>query len=150
MDNNATKILYVEDDPSSETLVRRVLESEGYQVVTVSDGLSAIKVAKHELPDLILMDINIGGLDGYEVTTRMRVSMQYNSYPSSCGTFTYGEVEDYTAYITGGCTQYTLTTNTVGNGSISLNHPGGTYCEGTVVTLTAVPDTGRNIISTIV
>jgi signal transduction histidine kinase len=67
-----TKILYVEDDPSSEILVRRVLESEGFQVVTTSDGLSAIEIAKRELPDLILMDINISGLDGYEVTTRLR------------------------------------------------------------------------------
>jgi C1A family cysteine protease len=74
------------------------------------------------------------------VTTRMRVSMSYSTYPPICGTFTYGEVEDYTADISGGCTEYTLTTNTVGNGSISLNPPGGTYCEGTVVTLTATPD----------
>jgi signal transduction histidine kinase len=66
------KILYVEDDPSSEVLVRRVLESEGFQVVTTSDGLSAIEIAKRELPDMILMDINISGLDGYEVTTRLR------------------------------------------------------------------------------
>jgi signal transduction histidine kinase len=67
-----TKILYVEDDPSSEILVRRVLESEGFDVVTTSDGLTAIETAKSELPDIILMDINISGLDGYEVTTRLR------------------------------------------------------------------------------
>ena len=66
------KILYVEDDPSSERLVRRVLESEGFQVVSTADGLSAIEIAKRELPDMILMDINISGLDGYEVTTRLR------------------------------------------------------------------------------
>ncbi|NIM17120.1 MAG: M28 family peptidase [Candidatus Aminicenantes bacterium] len=74
--------------------------------------------------------------------TRMRVSMSYSTYPPMCGTFTYGEVEDYTANISAACTQYTLTTNTVGNGNITLNPTGGTYCEGTVVTLTAVPDTG--------
>ncbi|RLC95879.1 MAG: hypothetical protein DRI77_09345 [Chloroflexi bacterium] len=67
-----TKILYVEDDPSSAALVRRLLESEGYQIVHASDGLSAIAVARHEVPDLILMDINISGLDGYELTTRLR------------------------------------------------------------------------------
>jgi len=67
-----TKILYVEDDPASIVLVHRVLESEGYQVVTVSDGLSAVDIATREMPDLILMDININGLDGYEVTTRLR------------------------------------------------------------------------------
>jgi uncharacterized repeat protein (TIGR02543 family) len=74
--------------------------------------------------------------------TRMRVSMSYSTYPPICGTFTYGEVEDYTVNITASCTQYTLTTNTVGNGSITLDPPGGTYCEGTAVTLTAVPDAG--------
>jgi uncharacterized repeat protein (TIGR02543 family) len=74
--------------------------------------------------------------------TRMRVSMSYSTYPPICGTFDYGEVEDYTANIAGACTQFTLTTNVVGNGSISLNPPGGTYCEGTEVTLTAVPDAG--------
>jgi vibriolysin len=74
--------------------------------------------------------------------TRMRVSMSYSTYPPICGSFTYGEVEDYTANISGACTQYTLTTNSVGNGSITLDPAGGTYCEGTVVTLTAAPDAG--------
>ncbi len=76
-----TKILYVEDDPASEILVRRVLESEGFQVVTASDGLSAIETAKSELPDMILMDINISGLDGYEVTTRLRTIDELKKVP---------------------------------------------------------------------
>ena len=75
------KILYVEDDPSSEILVRRVLESEGFQVVTTADGLSAIEIAKRELPDMILMDINISGLDGYEVTTRLRTIEDLQQIP---------------------------------------------------------------------
>jgi uncharacterized repeat protein (TIGR02543 family) len=81
------------------------------------------------------------GVDG---VTRMRVSMSYSTSPPYCGTFTYGEVEDYTVDISGGVPpeQYTLTTNTVGQGSITLNPPGGTYDEGTVVTLTAVPASG--------
>jgi len=75
------KILYVEDDPSSKVLVRRVLESEGYQVVCVSDGLSAIEIAEQERPDLILMDINISGLDGYEVTTRLQTIKELQQVP---------------------------------------------------------------------
>ena len=75
------KILYVEDDPSSVVLVRRVLESEGYQVVTAEDGLSAIEAAARERPDLILMDICIGGLDGYEVTTRIRSIPELRTIP---------------------------------------------------------------------
>ena len=76
-----TTILYVEDDPASVVLVRRVLESEGYRVITTSDGLSAIETASRELPDLILMDINIGGLDGYEVTTRLRTIEELQHVP---------------------------------------------------------------------
>ena len=76
-----TKILYVEDDPASVILVRRILESEGYQVITTEDGLSAIEIASRELPDLILMDINIGGLDGYEVTTRLRTIEEMQRVP---------------------------------------------------------------------
>ena len=77
----SANILYVEDDPASVALVRRVLESEGYQVVAVEDGLSAIKVARREMPDLILMDINISGLDGYEVTTRLRSIEEMQQVP---------------------------------------------------------------------
>jgi signal transduction histidine kinase len=75
------KVLYVEDDPACMLLVHRLLESEGFQVVTTSDGLSATEFAMYEKPDLILMDINIGGLDGYEVTTKLRGLTELDSTP---------------------------------------------------------------------
>jgi signal transduction histidine kinase len=75
------KILYVEDDPASMLLVHRILQSEGYQVVTASDGLSATQFAMTEKPDLILMDINISGLDGYEVTTKLRNTPELEDIP---------------------------------------------------------------------
>lgn len=67
-----TKILYVEDTPASQRLVQRILTAEGFEVVVADDGISAIKVARRERPDLVLMDINIGSLDGYEVSTRLK------------------------------------------------------------------------------
>ena len=67
-----TKILYVEDDLSSQRLVQRILTAEGFDVTLAEDGLKAIEAARREKPDLVLMDINISGLDGYEVTTRLR------------------------------------------------------------------------------
>ncbi|HNT73802.1 MAG TPA: response regulator [Anaerolineae bacterium] len=67
-----TKILYVEDDLSSQRLVQRILTAEGFEVVIADNGITAIESARREKPDLILMDINISGLDGYEVTTRLR------------------------------------------------------------------------------
>ncbi len=81
MEQRKPKILYVEDDPASEILVRRILGSEGFEIVSASDGLTAIEVARRELPDMILMDINISGLDGYEVTTRLRTIEELKNIP---------------------------------------------------------------------
>ncbi|MBN1955742.1 MAG: hybrid sensor histidine kinase/response regulator [Anaerolineae bacterium] len=66
------QILYVEDDPSSATLVQRVLGAEGYNVTVVTDGMAALEMGQRMQPVLVLMDINISGMDGYEVTTRLR------------------------------------------------------------------------------
>ncbi len=76
-----TKILYVEDTPESQRLVQRILAAEGFDVVIAEDGISAIEIARTEMPDLILMDINIGGLDGYEVTTRLRTIQGLEDVP---------------------------------------------------------------------
>ncbi len=67
-----TKILYVEDDAASQRLVQRLLMAEGFEVAIADNGLTAIETARREKPNLILMDINFSGLDGYEVTTRLR------------------------------------------------------------------------------
>ncbi len=69
---NRPLILYVEDDPSSASLVQRVLSVEGFEVTIAPDGISALEAAQRLRPVLVLMDINISGMDGYEVTTRIR------------------------------------------------------------------------------
>ena len=66
------KILYIEDNAENRLLIRRVLETEGYLVLEAEDGISGIRNAQSERPDLILMDIMMPGLDGREVTTRLR------------------------------------------------------------------------------
>jgi two-component system cell cycle response regulator DivK len=68
---NAT-ILYIEDNPDNRMLVRRVLEAEGYQVVEAEDGLEGIECLKATIPDLVLMDINLPEMSGYEVTARLK------------------------------------------------------------------------------
>ncbi len=67
-----TNILYVEDDVSSQRLVERILTADGYSVAIIDNGINAIEIARQNKPDLILMDININDLDGYEVTTHLR------------------------------------------------------------------------------
>lgn len=66
------KILYIEDNPENRLLIRRVLSADSYEVIDAEDGLSGIKKAQSERPDLILMDIMMPGFDGREVTTRLR------------------------------------------------------------------------------
>lgn len=75
------KILYVEDNPDSLLLVRRILEPQGYEVIEAADGLTAIRRAQEVCPDLILMDISIPGMDGFEVTTRLRGMQELHHVP---------------------------------------------------------------------
>ncbi len=66
------KILYIEDNPDNRLLVRRILMVEDYEVVEAEDGPSGIEAALRERPDLILMDMNLPEMDGYELTRRLR------------------------------------------------------------------------------
>lgn len=68
----AACILYVEDNLENRTLIKRVLEIEGYRVVEAADGLTGVQKAEAVSPDLILMDINLPDVDGYEATARIR------------------------------------------------------------------------------
>jgi len=66
------RVLVVDDDPNILSLLRRGLSFEGYQVATAADGVAALAVARDELPDLIVLDVMMPGLDGLEVCRRLR------------------------------------------------------------------------------
>jgi signal transduction histidine kinase len=72
MSQSPQKVLYVEDNAVNRLLVRRVLTHAGYFVLEAEDGLAGIQIAQEEKPDLILMDIMIPGMDGYQVTTKLK------------------------------------------------------------------------------
>jgi two-component system cell cycle response regulator DivK len=65
-------ILYIEDNFDNRLLVRRVLEAEGYRVIEAEDGVQGLDYLQSETPDLVLMDINLPELDGYEMTKRLK------------------------------------------------------------------------------
>ena len=65
-------ILHIEDDPVNRRLVTKLLSAAGHTVVDAATGLEGIRIAAELVPDLILVDINIPDLDGYEVTLRLR------------------------------------------------------------------------------
>ena len=74
-------ILYVEDNPDNRLLVRRVLLAEGYSLVEAKDADEAIGVLNNSHPDLILMDINMPGVDGYTLTTQIKSMPGFERVP---------------------------------------------------------------------
>lgn len=67
-----TKILLIEDDRLNRFLFQECLETEGFNTISAKDGLSGIERAREDLPDLIICDIVLPGLDGYEVLSQLR------------------------------------------------------------------------------
>jgi DNA-binding response OmpR family regulator len=66
------RILIVDDEPNIVLALELLMKKEGYEVHTVSDGESAVQAAKEFRPDLILLDIMMPKMDGYEVCQSMR------------------------------------------------------------------------------
>lgn len=66
------RLLIVDDVPDNLFLVRTILEEEGYEIITLSNGQDALKIIETEPPDLILLDVMMPVMDGYEVTRRIR------------------------------------------------------------------------------
>jgi len=82
MNNNpAKKILIVDDEPDILEFLQYNLRKEGYQVVTASDGVQAIKVAAQEKPDLILLDIMMPEMDGVETCRLLRSKNEFDDTP---------------------------------------------------------------------
>lgn len=66
------RILVVEDNPLNLRLVRDVLQFAGYEVVAATSGEEGLSVAEADPPDLVLMDLQLPGIDGYETLRRLR------------------------------------------------------------------------------
>lgn len=75
------KILYIEDNETNRLLVRRILMVEDYEVIEAADGPTGLELLKTVRPDLILMDMNLPDVDGYEMTRRIREVPDYNAIP---------------------------------------------------------------------
>lgn len=75
------KILVIEDNDQNRYLFSFILEKNGYQVIAARDGLEGVNKAKAEKPELILVDIRLPKLDGYEVTRQLRELPEFKSVP---------------------------------------------------------------------
>lgn len=99
------KILVVEDDINNlEMLVRRLIRND-FNVVSANDGVTALKMISEEMPDLILLDIGLPGMDGWQVVERVKRDEKTASIPIIALT-AYATREDYEKTMAVGCDHY--------------------------------------------
>ncbi|NIP28431.1 MAG: response regulator, partial [Phycisphaerae bacterium] len=74
-------ILYIEDNPDNRMLVYRVLRAEGFDIHSVPDGRTGLNFLEQQIPNLILMDINLPEIDGYTLTTLLKNRPELSHVP---------------------------------------------------------------------
>jgi two-component system, cell cycle response regulator DivK len=75
------RILVVEDQEDNRRIIRDLLASAGYEMIEAVDGEAGVRLAETERPDLILMDIQLPVLDGYEATRRIKADPELRAIP---------------------------------------------------------------------
>ena len=97
-----SKILIVDDSPVDLANLKSIIEEAGYSVVTASDGEEAYKIAKSARPDLILMDVVMEGVDGYEACRRITSDQETGKIPVIFVTSKNQKADEVWAKIQGG------------------------------------------------
>lgn len=100
------KILLVEDDNMSRDMLSRRLQRSGYQVLIATDGVEGVALARSELPDLILMDMSLPVLDGWEATRQIKANAKTRHIPIIAQT-AHVMAGDREKCIAAGCDDYT-------------------------------------------
>jgi DNA-binding response OmpR family regulator len=75
------RILAVDDSPTILEMIKAILVSGGYDVITAADGAEALETARAEVPDLILLDVMLPKLDGYRVCRLLKFDQKYKQIP---------------------------------------------------------------------
>jgi len=81
MDNNKKKILVIDDESSLVEMLSIRLEANNYQVIAASDGQEGLDKARSESPDLIILDLMLPKLDGYQVCRMLKSDEKYKQIP---------------------------------------------------------------------
>lgn len=79
-----SKILVVDDEPDVVAFMERTLRTEGFDVVSAFDGISALDLVDSEKPDLVLLDLMMPMISGYEVCEQIKANPQTQNIPIIC------------------------------------------------------------------
>jgi CheY-like chemotaxis protein len=100
------KVLIVEDSPTQALRTRIVLESQGFEVTVVGDSRQAIETAKADPPDVVLSDVRMPGLDGFQLTEAFRADPAVAATAIVLHSATVNEEEDKALALTLGAQNY--------------------------------------------
>jgi Response regulators consisting of a CheY-like receiver domain and a winged-helix DNA-binding domain len=100
-----TKVLVIEDNEMNRYLISFILKGEGFEVIEAITGEVGVEMAIRDRPDLILMDIQLPGIDGLEATKRIRASPADEKVPIIALT-SYAMSGDREKALAAGCTGY--------------------------------------------
>ncbi len=81
---SAATVLIVDDEPDVVSILSILLNSEGYRVLKAYDGISAVDLALHQRPDLILLDLMMPAMSGYEVCEQLKANPSTEDIPVLC------------------------------------------------------------------
>jgi DNA-binding response OmpR family regulator len=95
------KILVVDDEPDVVAMIQRALQGEGFEVACAYDGISAIDLAETEKPGLILLDIMMPMMSGYEVCQQLRSNPRTREIPVLCVTSAHNPDTRHRAHAVG-------------------------------------------------
>jgi two-component system cell cycle response regulator DivK len=99
------RILVVEDQPDNRRILRDLLGNAGYELIEAETGEEALTALEAQRPDLILMDIQLPGMDGYEATRRIRLNPELKLIPIIAVT-SYALAGDEAKALAAGCNAY--------------------------------------------
>ncbi|OGO22885.1 MAG: hypothetical protein A2Z28_02785 [Chloroflexi bacterium RBG_16_51_9] len=99
------KILIVEDNPLNMRLMEMTLRAQNYTLLKAADGQAALEIAQREQPDLIIMDVNLPGMNGLEVTRKIRETPALSRTPI-IGITAYAMKGDKEKVLEAGCDAY--------------------------------------------
>jgi DNA-binding response OmpR family regulator len=100
------KLLVVDDEPEINMLVARLFEKRGYEVLQCGDGEAALAMIAAQRPDLILLDLNLPKIDGWEVCRRMKAAPETKHIPIIMMTAAHANVDDAQAGLAIGADEY--------------------------------------------
>jgi DNA-binding response OmpR family regulator len=81
LEENVAKIVAVDDDPAGQRLIKYMLSSAGHEIVTASNGIQGLQLVNNQLPELVILDVMLPGIDGFEVCRRIRTGASTKKIP---------------------------------------------------------------------